>query len=1188
MPRPSVALGLLLLATGPALLGCGPFGPAMHSARSPLSTAGPAAVPATGGPKIHEPALSDSLPAPERLPPDPIPGPARLPGLPPPPPLRRELPAPVAQAGCHGPPNGDPKYIVTIDPNGSLSGASAPITRTGSHYRLTQNWTGTVIDERDGTTFDGSGHTLNLSINDTYGVLAVGFSAVMLSNVSLANLTVVTPFASSYSQVLVDLSYTSGFTVSNDTIGNGTGYVGFCAEGSSHGRVSASRLYSYISWMSGGGQFLLLANSTLHSAFDDAYLIGVSNSTFEGNSFNGYAQWIFLLGCTNFSEIDDSLNDSYTLSGAIQAESSSDLLWRSDRFENAALDLFVLSSSEVAVLASSFVGFTGSAFYGDSSTAIDLAGNTLEPNSSGAIAIQFVLSQSIVVFGNGASGGSTDLWAVRTDSLTIQNNTFTDATLDGLNLSMIQHPVVTGNSITGDGSLSGLAGIYFTNSTQLVLLNNQIADWTAPGAAGLDAWGLEESRLAHNNLDGNWYGLYLVGCYFDAITNNQVADGGFSGNGSAFWLFSVGGLNISANNAEFAHDGLWATYGGDSVFFGNDFSFEQAIGVRWQFLFNVTFAGNSVQYDPTGVELLNGALLRFVNNDGSDPTQTCGECNPLYLYDDSEVVVADNNLSNTNVGIGGSLVGNASFVNNRADGSGFLLLVGQGFNLTVRDNSGSDNVEGIEIDQATNVTLAANRFSGPIVGGVRLYEDTLGRIDGTTVVDGRPGAFGLEVSYSTGITLSNDTLGNLSLGLEVDNSTQVSVVAGAFATDNLSFELSNSARLSFVHNNFEFDRGYGIDATSLSSGSLSFNASYPVGGNFWSNFTGPDSQSGPAQDLPGADNIVDHPFELVRSAPDLVDAYPLATPWAYPSVLVSERGLPAGTSWSVRLTYGGSATGVADLAASTVSSMLFEVPYGARTPFALAVPSLPGFVPSPALSEQNTSALQLTVAIVFSPFLSALSFHALGLPANTSWSVAIDNRTLLGVGAFVNLSLANGTYAYQVPAVAGFNPVGPGSLRVQGQDLAVSLGFTPFEFEVLFLEYGLPNGTDWKLTFLGSSYTQTSKELAFSAANGSYAFSVGVVAGFTLASTSGTVEVAGRDVAVQVAFSAIPVTAPPAPAPPSPLPLELGLLALAVVALMAGILLGRRRRPPRDSEPPAEGTASAAGPSDPYYDSPPP
>lgn len=48
--------------------------------------------------------------------------------------------------------------------------------------------------------------------------------------------------------------------------------------------------------------------------------------------------------------------------------------------------------------------------------------------------------------------------------------------------------------------------------------------------------------------------------------------------------------------------------------------------------------------------------------------------------------------------------------------------------------------------------------------------------------------------------------------------------------------------------------------------------SYPFGGNFWSNWTEPDNRSGPDQDEPGSDGIVDEEFQVLGDSN--IDYYP--------------------------------------------------------------------------------------------------------------------------------------------------------------------------------------------------------------------------------------------------------------------------------------------------------------------------
>ncbi|MCI4342220.1 MAG: hypothetical protein L3K11_07605, partial [Thermoplasmata archaeon] len=216
---------------------------------------------------------------------------------------------------------------------------------------------------------------------------------------------------------------------------------------------------------------------------------------------------------------------------------------------------------------------------------------------------------------------------------------------------------------------------------------------------------------------------------------------------------------------------------------------------------------------------------------------------------------------------------------------------------------------------------------------------------------------------------------------------------------------------------------------------------------------------------------------------------------------------------------------------------------------------------------------------VFAPFLSPVSFHALGLPPNTSWTLSLENSSHLSSSPFLNLSLPNGSYTYSVAAQAGEHPAPGGSFDVNGKLVLITLAFTPFEFEVLFAEYGLPNGTVWTLTFLGNASSQTGHTATFAAANGSYPFQVAVVSGYRLLSGNGTVEVAGRQVTVLVEYGPLPVpvvtTTAPSPSPPY---LEYGLAALVVLALVVGWWVGRRGRA---SSTPTESDVAAAEPQAP-------
>jgi parallel beta-helix repeat protein len=74
---------------------------------------------------------------------------------------------------------------------------------------------------------------------------------------------------------------------------------------------------------------------------------------------------------------------------------------------------------------------------------------------------------------------------------------------------------------------------------------------------------------------------------------------------------------------------------------------------------------------------------------------------------------------------------------------------------------------------------------------------------------------------------------------------------------------------NLIHHNNLLDSGHNGCDPGLSN---QWDNGYPSGGNFWSDYTGPDAFNGPNQDIPGADAIGDAPYDTRGSGKD---NYPL-------------------------------------------------------------------------------------------------------------------------------------------------------------------------------------------------------------------------------------------------------------------------------------------------------------------------
>lgn len=87
---------------------------------------------------------------------------------------------------------------------------------------------------------------------------------------------------------------------------------------------------------------------------------------------------------------------------------------------------------------------------------------------------------------------------------------------------------------------------------------------------------------------------------------------------------------------------------------------------------------------------------------------------------------------------------------------------------------------------------------------------------------------------------------------------------------------------SFYHNNFFMPRLSDVTIDYAESFNEFWDAGYPCGGNYWADYNGTDTQSGPYQNLTGSDGIGDTNYTIPGvEFPVVVDVdhYPLMRPW---------------------------------------------------------------------------------------------------------------------------------------------------------------------------------------------------------------------------------------------------------------------------------------------------------------------
>ncbi len=198
-------------------------------------------------------------------------------------------------------------------------------------------------------------------------------------------------------------------------------------------------------------------------------------------------------------------------------------------------------------------------------------------------------------------------------------------------------------------------------------------------------------------------------------------------------------------------------------------------------------------------------------------------------------------------------------------------------------------------------------------------------------------------------------------------------------------------------------------------------------------------------------------------------------------------------------------------------------------------------------TPQVSGAFAVTVTVTDSaghPASAETTIHVNPLPAVSSFAPS-PATVSVGSATTLTVDVAGGTppfsylYSHLPPACATANkstlsctPSAPGvfqiSVEVTDQDGRGASATTTLTvnaiFPAIFMESGLPPGTAWSATLNGMAHTSTSSTIIFEEGNGTYAFTVGSVAGYTASPSSGTVTVNGGGASVSITFTAVPPT----------------------------------------------------------------
>jgi Periplasmic copper-binding protein (NosD) len=307
------------------------------------------------------------------------------------------------------------------------------------------------------------------------------------------------------------------------------------------------------------------------------------------------------------------------------------------------------------------------------------------------------------------------------------------------------------------------------------------------------------------------------------------------------------------------------------------------------------------------------------------------------------------------------------------------------------------------------------------------------------------------------------------------------------------------------------------------------------------------------------------------------------------AVVFTESDLLNGASWSVTLN-GQEITDSAPTIAFVQGNGSFDY----------TIATADGQVASPSSGTVNVTGAPTGVGVVFHAPSGISTYVVLfsesGLPSASTWGVTLNGSTQSGTGTTIAFLEANGTYPYTVTAPTSWSATpATGAVPVTGGAAGIAIVFHtgtasgPGKYTVTFTETGLPAGSSWSVTVNGTTLPGTGSTIAFTLANGTYAYTIATQAvGYDASPASGTVLVSGGATAAPIAFSNGAKSTTPSSTPSSGLDLSgsnadvLFALVALVVVLAALAAVGWMRRggrsggPPPTAPPPSAASAAPA------------
>jgi parallel beta-helix repeat protein len=367
-------------------------------------------------------------------------------------------------------------------------------------------------------------------------------------------------------------------------------------------------------------------------------------------------------------------------------------------------------------------------------------------------------------------------------------------------------------------------GVVPQGAGQIILANSD--SWTIDdqncsfGSVGVLAGYSSSITISNSRFYGNIFGVYFRRGDNNVISNCTVS---YSRNNGIYLYFSDG--NIIDNSTFNSNDhGIYLLGSDNDIIENNSLNANVKAGIYLWASEDVVIHNNSMI--KCGVFIESNWLQPFLTLSLDESNTVNGR--PIIYWKNK---------------VGGVVPPNAGQV-----------ILANSTDVVIENHKIENATCGIELAFVSNIKVSNNSLSENGLYGIYSYQAGDNIILNNSLIENHVGIC-LDDSFRN--TLFNNSIVDNEYGIQI-------------------FEFVTSSENNLIyHNNFIENLNQHWDNTG---GQNIWNASYPIGGNYWSDYEGVDNHSGARQDEPGSDGFGDWPYPQYLNYWIGLDYYPLMNP----------------------------------------------------------------------------------------------------------------------------------------------------------------------------------------------------------------------------------------------------------------------------------------------------------------------